>query len=214
MIESRPYNADNTMKIRWIPTYNSPVILTFAILAFAIHGLDVLSGGRLAPAYFAAWPHFDFRSGLSWFRLVSHVFGHRDLVHLVSNFSMILLIGPILEEKYGSRAILLMIFITALSTGILNTLFFNTGLMGASGVVFMMILLGSFANHTPGQIPITFLLVLVLYLTSEAAAVFHQDGISHFAHLFGGLIGTVIGFWMGGKGGKKIKAKNVSKVKA
>lgn len=193
------------MKIRWVPVYNAPVILTFTLIAFAIHGLDVLSAGKLAPAYFAAWPQFDYRSWLSWFRLVSHVLGHRDMTHLISNFSMILLIGPILEEKYGSRPLLLMILITALATGILNTLFFNTGLMGASGVVFMMILLGSFANHAPGEIPLTFLLVLLLYLTGEVAASFHHDGISHFAHLFGGLIGTVLGFWMGGK---KARAKS------
>jgi len=196
------------MKIRWIPVYNAPVVLTFALIAFLVHGADLMLGGRLAPEYFAALPHFDYHSGWSYFRLVSHVLGHKDMLHLVSNFSMILLIGPILEEKYGSRTLLIMILITALATGILNTLFFNTGLMGASGIVFMMILLGSFANHAPGEIPLTFLLVLALYLTGEVTSAFHQDGISHFAHLFGGLIGTVFGFWMGAQGKpKKAKAK-------
>ncbi len=202
------------MKIRWVPAYNAPVVLTFALLAFAVHGLDVMSGGRIVPLYFAALPHFDFRSPWSWFRLVSHVLGHKDTTHLVTNFSMILLIGPILEEKYGGRALLFMILITALATGVLNTVFFSTGLMGASGIVFMMILLGSFANHTPGEIPITFLLVLALYLTGEATSIFHHDGVSHFAHLFGGLFGTVFGFWMGGKGGGKSKSAGAAKTKA
>ena len=197
------------MKIRWIPTYNAPVVLSFAILAALVHSADSWSGGRIAPAYFAALPHFNFRSPLSWFRLVSHVLGHRDMAHLVSNFSMILLIGPILEEKYGSRPILLMICITALATGVLNTLFFNTGLMGASGIVFMMILLGSFVNHGAGEIPITFIAVVALYLTGEVTSAFHPDGISRFAHLLGGLCGTVFGFWMGGSKGKPgpVKAK-------
>ena len=202
------------MKIRWVPAYNAPVVLTFAVLALAVHGIDVMSGGSIVPAYFAVLPHFDWRSPLSWFRLVSHVLGHKDTTHLVTNFSMILLIGPILEEKYGGRVLLIMIAITALATGVLNTLFFSTGLMGASGIVFMMILLGSFANHTPGKIPVTFLLVLGLYLTGEATSIFHHDGISHFAHLFGGLFGTVFGFWLGGKGGGKSKSNPVSKAKS
>jgi membrane associated rhomboid family serine protease len=190
------------MNIRFIPTFNAPVVLTFAILAFLVHAADSWSGGRIAPAYFAALPHFDYHSPLSWFRLVSHVLGHKDMAHLVSNFSMILLIGPILEEKYGSKVILSMIVITALTTGVLNTLVFNTGLMGASGIVFMMILLGSFVNHGPGEIPITFILVVALYLTGEVTSAFHPDGVSRFAHLFGGLCGTVFGFWKGNSRGK------------
>src|SRR5215217_4510534 len=182
------------MRIRWIPTYNAPVILTFALLAFLVHLGNIQTGGTLAPAYFAALPDFDFKSIWSWFRLVSHVLGHRDTLHLTANFSVILLIGPILEEKYGSKKLLIMIFVTALVTGILNTLFFNTGLMGASGIVFMMILVGSFVNHRPGEIPLTFLLVVGLYLVGEVTAAFRHDDVSQFAHILGGLCGTVFGF--------------------
>ena len=182
------------MSLRLIPTYNAPVVLTFALLAFLVHAADAWSGGRIAPAFFAALPHFEIRSPLSWFRLVSHVLGHRDMGHLAANFSVILLIGPILEEKYGPKPLLIMMLVTALATGVINTLFFNTGLMGASGIVFMMILLGSFANHKPGEIPLTFILVTLLYLSGEAAAATRQDGISHAAHLLGGLCGTVFGF--------------------
>jgi rhomboid protease GluP len=192
------------MSVRWIPTYNAPVVLTFALLAFLVHLANAWAGGDLAPGYFAALPTFDYSSFWSWFRLVSHVLGHKDMGHLASNFSVILLIGPILEEKYGSKTLLAMILVTALVTGVLNTLFFNTGLMGASGVVFMMILLGSFANHKPGEIPLTFLLVVGLYLAGEVTAAFRDDGISQFAHILGGLCGTVFGF--GKAGGRKTMA--------
>jgi membrane associated rhomboid family serine protease len=190
------------MKIRWLPTYNAPVVLTFALLALLVHLADVQTRGALAPAYFAALPDFDYKSVWSWFRLVSHVLGHKDMAHFVTNFAIILLIGPILEEKHGGRAILIMIGITALVTGVLNTLFFNTGLMGASGVVFMMILLGSFANHKPGEIPLTFIAVVLLYLAGEVSAAFAEDGVSQFAHILGGLCGMVFGFWKGGRGGR------------
>jgi membrane associated rhomboid family serine protease len=138
---------------------------------------------------------------------MSHVLGHKDLSHLASNFSVILLIGPILEEKYGSRMLLVMILATTLVTGVLNTFFFSTGLMGASGVVFMMILLGSFANHRPGEIPLTLLVVAGIYLAGEVGPVIRgqEDGVSHFAHILGGLCGAVFGFWRPGEGGAKKK---------
>jgi membrane associated rhomboid family serine protease len=100
-----------------------------------------------------------------------------------------------LEESYGSSTLLFMIVITALVTGILNALLFNSYLLGASGVVFMMILLSSFTNFSKGEIPLTFILVLILYLGVQ---IFNQAGaenISHFAHIIGGLCGSFFGFF-------------------
>jgi membrane associated rhomboid family serine protease len=201
------------MSIRWIPTYNAPVVLTFALMALVVRLVDAWAGGMVAPAYFAALPEFDYKSFWSWFRLVSHVLGHKDTAHLASNFAVILLIGPVLEEKHGGKPLAVMIFATALITGVLNTLFFNSGLMGASGVVFMMILLGSFVNHRPGEIPMTFLAVTALYLAGEVSAAFAEDGVSQFAHILGGLCGTVFGFWKapGGKGGSGSRRMAVKK---
>jgi len=105
-----------------------------------------------------------------------------------------LLLGPILEEKYGSKAILLMMVFTAFFTAILNNLFFSTGIIGASGIVFMMIILVSFANTKGNDIPLTFILVLVLYLGKEVFNAFEADTTSQFAHILGGLVGAVFGF--------------------
>jgi membrane associated rhomboid family serine protease len=130
-----------------------------------------------------------------WLSLLTHIAGHANWTHLLSNFSIILLIGPILEENYGSRSLLMMIAITALVTGVLNALFFRTALMGASGVVFMMILLASFTNFSRGEIPLTFILVLVLYLGREIFNAFHSNNISEFAHIAGGFCGSLFGFF-------------------
>ncbi|MDR0759110.1 MAG: rhomboid family intramembrane serine protease, partial [Treponema sp.] len=130
-----------------------------------------------------------------WVTLFTHVIGHADWNHLVSNFSLILLIGPILEARYGSLSLFLMIALTALVTGLLNTLLFSSYLMGASGVVFMMILLASFTNFGEGEIPLTFILILILYLGREVFNSFRQDNISEFAHIVGGLCGSLFGFF-------------------
>ena len=153
------------MKIK----YNAPTVLTFAFLSAAVLILSQTVLRSLTEQWFMVPGRGGFNAGSvrSWVTLFSHVLGHANWPHLVSNFSFILLIGPILEEIYGSLSLLLMIFITALVTGVLNVLFFSTGLLGASGVVFMMILLASFTNFNKGEIPLTFILVLILYLGRE-----------------------------------------------
>jgi membrane associated rhomboid family serine protease len=131
---------------------------------------------------------------LSIFRLFSHIFGHGNLDHLLGNLTFVLLLGPIVEEKYGSRKTALMILVTALITGSLNITLFSTGLMGASGIVFMLILLVSFTNTNEGEIPITFVLVALLFIGKEVIQSLNEDNISQFAHIIGGACGSMFGF--------------------
>ncbi|MCK5846470.1 MAG: rhomboid family intramembrane serine protease, partial [Bacteroidales bacterium] len=143
---------------------------------------------------FTLSPYFNFSSLAWYFSLFSYTLGHVSFAHLFGNLSIMLLIGPILEEKYGSKTLLLMMAATALFTALLNNLFFSTGLIGASGIVFMMIILVSFANSKGNEIPLTFILVLLLYLGKEVFMAFESDSISQFAHIIGGLAGAIFGF--------------------
>ena len=59
----------------------------------------------------------------------------------------------------------------------------------------MLILLSSFANFQAGTIPLTFILVMILFLGGEIFNSYEVDNISQFAHLIGGTIGTVFGFY-------------------
>ena len=175
--------------------YNSPVILTFTLVCTAVLVVDTLTAGAASAAAFTVYPGLDLRDPLTYLRLFSHVVGHADWTHLMSNFAFILLIGPILEEKYGSPRTLAMMAVTALVTGLLSALAFRTALKGASGIVFMFILLGSFTNSRQGEIPITFILVVVLFLAREVIdAVAVRDNIAQFAHIAGGVCGGLFGF--------------------
>jgi membrane associated rhomboid family serine protease len=116
------------MRIR----YNAPVILTFTLLSTTVLVINQVVGG-FTEAFFVSYPTFN-GSILDFLRLFTHVAGHRSWLHLMSNFSFILLIGPVLEEKYRSGPLLAMLMVTALATGILNIIFFSTGLMGASAL--------------------------------------------------------------------------------
>jgi membrane associated rhomboid family serine protease len=181
------------MKIK----YNAPVVLSFSLLCALILFLSRTFIPNLIEYWFMVPGRNNFHAGTfrNWVTIITHVIGHANWHHLISNSTLILLIGPMLEESYGSKALLFMMLITALVTGILNALFFNSYLLGASGVVFMMILLSSFTNFSHGEIPLTFILVLILYLGVQIFNVSSADNISHFAHIIGGLCGSFFGFF-------------------
>ena len=67
--------------------------------------------------------------------------------------------------------------------------------IGASGVLFMMVILASMANIRGGEIPLTFIAVAVVYLGGEIVSELkNNDNVSHFGHLIGGSVGSIFGF--------------------
>jgi membrane associated rhomboid family serine protease len=172
-------------------TYNAPVVLTFTLAAVVVFVLNkTIPGTR---EWFVAVPRLERPS--DYLGLITHILGHASWQHLLGNFMLILLLGPILEERHGSLPLLVMILITALVTGVINFALSSNGLLGASGIVFMMILLASTANIREGEIPLTFIAVAIIYLGGELIASFKtSDGISHLAHLVGGASGAALGF--------------------
>jgi len=175
--------------------YNSPVVLTFALVSTLVLVLDQFLPGELIRSLFTVYPTFELTNPLWYLRLFTHVIGHGNWEHLVGNFTFILLLGPILEEKYGSKDLLLMMAVTALVTGLLQIFFFNSALLGASGIVFMLILLSSVTN-SKGGIPLTFVLIVILFLGKEVFDSLGSDNISQFAHIIGGILGGMFGFFM------------------
>ncbi|WP_321495545.1 rhomboid family intramembrane serine protease [uncultured Desulfobacter sp.] len=178
------------MKIR----YNSPVVLTYALLALLCLALPVSKflGMSLASPSRLAFSDPRFYAGL-----LTYVLAHAGWSHLKGNLVMILLIGPLLEEKYGSWLIFEMMVITAGATALINAAIFHTSLVGGSGLVFMMILLSSFSNIRNREIPLAFILVAGIYMGSELTQVLNEDHISHFGHLAGGFFGAGFGFLRG-----------------
>lgn len=173
-------------------TYNAPVVLTFAILAIVAHVVPELFGEEIK-RHFIARPFLkEFGDYLALF---THILGHANWEHYLSNFMMILLLGPLLEEKYGSGSFLGMILVTALVTGLINAFFLDTFLLGASGIVFMCILLASTVNIRKNkEIPLSFIAVAVIFLGGEIVRAFDDDAISQMAHLVGGVVGAGFGF--------------------
>ena len=100
-------------------------------------------------------------------------------------------------QQYLQKSLILsIILITAAVTGIFNYVFFwNVALCGASGVVFAFILLTSFTSFKNGEIPLTFILVAVVFIGQQIyEGVMVQDDISNLSHIIGGIIGAVVGY--------------------
>lgn len=132
--------------------YNSPVILTMTLISFAI--LMIQEYTNINTLKFFAVYRSSPLDVLFYIRLFGHVLGHANWEHFINNFLIILILGPMLEEKYGSKKLLLMMAVTALITGLINIIFFRGSvLLGASGIVFMFILLSSFVNMQRVQFP-------------------------------------------------------------
>lgn len=178
-------------------SFNSPVILGFAILCFAAMVLDFITRGAANHAFFSVY-RSSLLSPLTYVRLFGHVLGHAGWAHFFGNITLILVVGPLLEEKYGSANLLFVILATALTTGLVHFIFFPlVGLLGASGVVFALILLSSFTSMKEGEIPLTFLLVAVIYIGQQVyEGLFVHDNVSNLTHILGGVVGAGLGFVM------------------
>ena len=174
--------------------YNAPVTLTFALISLAALILGKVTDGWTTTYLFSVW-HSSLADILTYPRFILHVLGHTDYSHYIGNMMMILVVGPGLEEKYGSRNLLSAIIITALVSGLVHWFLFpGTMLLGASGIVFMMIVMSSLAGMRDGCIPITLILVLVLYLGNEIVdGVVLSDNVSQLTHIIGGVCGAVLG---------------------
>ena len=187
-------------KAKFKVVYNAPVTLTFAIWAVIVLAVNQFVAAELIPSLFTvpgkigSEMAFRWSNPLDYVRLFTHVLGHDDWSHLLGNMSFILLLGPLLEERYGSPVLALMMSITALVTGVVNVCFFSRPMVGASGIAFMMILLSSFTAISKKQIPLTFLLVLILYVGRELAIGIHSENGACVAHLVGGFCGSLFGF--------------------
>ena len=174
---------------------NAPVVIVFTALMFAATLSGVLTGGQSTRLLFTTY-RSSLLSPFTYLRFFTHVLGHNGWKHFLGNASYILLLGPMLEEKYGSAGLIKVILITAAVTGLISFFLFpGVALCGASGVVFAMILLTSFTGFGAGEIPLTFLLIAVIYIGQQVfEGAFVKDNVSQLSHIIGGIVGSVIGY--------------------
>lgn len=187
--------GESTKSKKSIISFNSPVVLTFSIICLVVLGLDALTNSASTYKLFCVYA-FSPKDVFGYFRLIGHVFGHANWEHFIGNITMLLVIGPMLEEKYGSEDIIVVMVVTALVTGLIHIVFFpNVYLLGASGIVFAFILMAPITSFKDGQIPLTFILVAIIYIGGQIyQGICVSDNISNLTHIVGGIVGAICGY--------------------
>jgi len=190
---------------RFHVSFNAPVVLTFVLLCFGATLAGQLTGGLATQQFFMTY-RGPLGSPMTYLRFFTHVLGHADWGHFIGNASYLLLLGPMLEEKHGAAKMLEVILITALITGIVNAVLFpHTAVCGASGVVFAFILMTSFTGFREGEIPLTFILVAVIFIGQQVYdGLMVRDNISNLSHILGGVTGTVTGYSLNKNKGRRV----------
>ena len=66
-------------------------------------------------------------------------------------------------------------------------------LCGASGVVFTFLLLSSFTEFKEGEIPLTFILVAIIYICQQIyQGITLDNNVSYVTHIVGALVGYIL----------------------
>lgn len=190
------------MKSKFRITLNAPVVIGFVGICLIAMLMNYVTGGGSNKVLFMTY-HSSLASPMTYLRFFTHIFGHANWEHLVGNMCYILMLGPMLEEKYTSKIIVEVTVVTAFITGLMNYIFFsNIALCGASGVVFAFILMSSFTSFKEGEIPLTFILVAVFFIGQQVIqGIFVVDNVSNMAHIVGGVLGGLLGYRMNKKSG-------------
>ena len=125
--------------------YNAVVTLTMFFISLGVLLLDKITKGKASRKIFST-ERASLLNPLTYIRFFTHILGHSDWEHLSNNYLKILLLGPLIEEKYGSINFLIMILITAFVVAIANFIKGHVWLKGASCISFMLTVLSAFVN--------------------------------------------------------------------
>lgn len=188
-------------KIKFNVSFDAPVTITFAILSLALFLISTYllkdkAGGLLLASATKSGGTMPFAASnaTSYFRTFLYVFGGKEISAVIFNLIFILLLGPSLEEYYGSILVAVCYFITAVFAGVLNACFCSTSLQGCSCIVMMMIFLSALVSVSKHKMPVSSVLVLILcivniVLTEKAGGL---AGI--FINIVAGLCSSLLAF--------------------
>jgi len=148
------------------------------------------------------YAYFTLVSDSVWYMpwmLVTHMFMHANVVHLLSNLFALALFGSILEKYIGWDKFLYVFFIGGIAAALGSIMWYNSSL-GASGAVFAI--LGTLATLRPRQVvwvlgvPMYVIIAAFIWSLLDLMGMFYPDNVAHVAHLFGLVFGLGLGLWL------------------
>lgn len=219
-------------KIRVV--YTSPLSGGFVLACTVILVLSRFTGDAIINAFFSAPARqgspaaFNPAAPLHYLRLFVHIFGHKDALSFGTNAALILLLAPRLEERYGDAVLSLMMLSSAFVSGICCAVFSPSVLYGSDGIVFLMIILYTFAYAKKEGILFTNILLFALYLFAKLFPLFGSTAASNgspaaafgenaallaaLAHIAGGLCGSLFAFAASPASSRRTRTKQISEI--
>ena len=194
----------NEKKLEKIFSPKKPIVTYILIIINILVFLVSLTIGSDTLIYYLADNYSLVQSG-QVYRLLTSMFLHVDVMHILFNMIALYNLGPVVEKYYGKTKFTLIYFISGLIGSLFSCVFMNdnTFSFGASGAIFG--LFGSIAYFTyyyratlQGLLRSNILPTILINL----AIGFMIPGIDIFAHL-GGLVGgalTSMAIGIGDKG--------------
>ena len=79
-------------------SFNSPVVLSFALLCLLALVLGVLTRGFTDNLLFSVY-RTSLLDPFTYLRFFGHVLGHANWAHFMGNLTLLLVLGPLLDRK-------------------------------------------------------------------------------------------------------------------
>lgn len=149
---------------------------------------------------------------MQWFRLITYMFLHGSLTHIVVNMYSLYIIGSQIENYFGKVKYIIIFVLSGICGGLLSALLAGSEIVsvGASGAIFGLLgALGYFGYHYRlylGDVLKTQIIPIVLI---NLAIGFMLPGIDNYCHI-GGLIGGVFAAMAVGVNGKTKTRERIS----
>jgi membrane associated rhomboid family serine protease len=130
--------------------------------------------------------------------LVTYMFLHQGLMHILFNMLALYFFGPRVEQRIGSERFFALYFISGITGGVLSYFFTPFAhILGASGAVYGLLL--AYARFWPrdqiyiwGILPVEVRWLVIFYTALSLWGGFSGgSGVAHFAHL-GGFVGAYL----------------------
>ncbi len=186
-------------KLKFKFEFDAPVTITFVAVSMLMFLSDtfIFKGklGVFMKSSTAASGELPFVASnfSSYLSFILYPFCYTSWGVLLTSLVFILLLGPAMELRYGSVVIGIMMFVSAIFSGVLNACFCKTSLTGCISIVFMMFFLNSFMELSRNKIPLSFVIGFCLFILYEGFV--QASGIVQIIILIaGGLCGSLLAF--------------------
>src|SRR4030067_278071 len=180
------------------PEYGlTPAVKWLLIANGSVFVLQMLGGFEMV-MYFGLVPQLIIHKGFIW-QFATYMFLHGGIFHILFNMFALWMFGAEIERYWGTREFVKFYFLCGFGAGVLTFLPSLSSLVptiGASGAVFGILV--AFAMLFPNRyiylyffFPVKAKYMVAFFAVLEFFASFQHtsDGIGHFAHLGGMLIG-------------------------